>query len=865
MKTIKVLAGSLAAITVGATLALGIFAAPITSLGDYVKVSGSALNSPVIVIGDGATAGSGFAQDVVGAADIAAAVAGYATTSVSTGAVGMGVSGGAEIGTTNTRLYLGDALAKDGVKSTLTKSDLPTLLASGTMTDAAGATYAYDQYITLASGTVTFGNSNADLADPATIITLDTNAGGPGVLNYSVTFNKLLNVSSSDVRNKKLKLLGADYSIGSESLFDGTTNKLVLYGSSLTQTISGGEEKKITVDNVEYTVKLLGVTLSSATILSVNGETQSLNKNTNAIVAGLSIYTDDAFYLSSTDQTQNSAKLSFGSNKLTLTNGSLVSKGAGDGTTIPGTLVALQGSVNSGISKIDIAMAAKDNSHDYVDASTPFVDPVFGAFKLAFGGFAGGSTETLTIDNSGGTAASIKFTDYRGAEKTLTWAYTGSSAFAPSLNSTSTITYVVVENQTVKKNDYVLLTPTQESEFSHVMQYTSASNLGSSNAYIELKDAMSDVTSRFYLTNTGSKTGDMYIDGQVYHAALVTTTTDGAMSFTWGTGSAVNTVGSDNKVTVFPLVKTSKGGWVTLASNTTSVPILGASTVLELPGGTATVANSTTAGSETLACGGTTTTLNAATAGQSVVCAPTGGRLAYNITVNNATNTIGVVPVMGTSQIVYPAVIFREENAKDVSTPEVDVKDFVVTTVGQESGTGITLKVVQPNLTATTTSGFVALTSDASVSKTMDRRGTVVTFDTDGQGLVGITYPDEQAVATVAVGAGPTFGAGAAGTVQQAIKITSPIGKLASEVVNNPAPGADLILVGGPCANSLVAKLLSSSNVTCDSWNYTTGIIKEVIGGFTDGSRALIVAGTLAKDTRDLAKMLIQGTLTYAV
>ncbi|MCX5637306.1 MAG: hypothetical protein NTX52_06390 [Planctomycetota bacterium] len=508
MKTIKVLAGSLAAITAGATLALGIFAVPATTLGDFVKVSGSALNSPVIVVGE--TINPGYNLDVIGAADIAAAIAGYATTPVSTGAVGMGVSGGAEIGTTNTRLYLIDTLDKTGAKSTLTKSDLPTLLASGTMTDAAGATYAYDQYITLTSGTVvTFGNSDAGLADPATIITLDLTAGGPGVLNYSVTFNKLLNVSSSDVRNKKLKLLGTDYSIGAESLFDGTTNKLVLYGSSLTQTMSGSEEKTITVDNVEYTVKLLGVTSLSATILSVNGESQSLERHTNAIIAGLSIYTDDAFYLSSTDQTQNSAKLSFGSNKLTLTNGSQVSKGAGDGTTIPGTLVALQGSVNSGISKIDIAIAAKDNSHDYVDASTPFVDPVFGAFKLAFGGFAGGSTETLTIDNSGSTAASIKFTDYRGDEKTLTWAYTGSSVFAPSLNSTSTITYVVVENQTVKKNDYVLLTPTQESEFSHVMQYTSASNLGSSGAYIELKDAMSDVTTRHYLTNTGSKTGRM--------------------------------------------------------------------------------------------------------------------------------------------------------------------------------------------------------------------------------------------------------------------------------------------------------------------------------------------------------------------
>jgi len=161
MKTIKVLAGSLAALTAGATLALGIFAAPITSLGDYVKVSGNALNSPVIVIGDGtSSSASGFAQDVVGAADIAAAVAGYATAPVSTGAVGMSVSGGAELGTTNTKLYLGDVLTKTGARTTLTKAELPTLLASGSLTDSAGTTYTYDQYLGMQSGTaITYGNS----------------------------------------------------------------------------------------------------------------------------------------------------------------------------------------------------------------------------------------------------------------------------------------------------------------------------------------------------------------------------------------------------------------------------------------------------------------------------------------------------------------------------------------------------------------------------------------------------------------------------------------------------------------------------------------------------------------------------------
>ena len=72
----KVLAGSLAAITAGATLAFGAFGA---GLGDYVTTTDSTLSSPMIVVGNSVPG-----SDVIGAADIAAAVAGYATTTTTT-------------------------------------------------------------------------------------------------------------------------------------------------------------------------------------------------------------------------------------------------------------------------------------------------------------------------------------------------------------------------------------------------------------------------------------------------------------------------------------------------------------------------------------------------------------------------------------------------------------------------------------------------------------------------------------------------------------------------------------------------------------------------------------------------------------
>ncbi|RLJ08672.1 MAG: hypothetical protein DRP16_00925, partial [Candidatus Aenigmatarchaeota archaeon] len=155
--------------------------------------------------------------------------------------------------------------------------------------------------------------------------------------------------------------------------------------------------------------------------------------------------------------------------------------------------------------------------------------------------------------------------------------------------------------------------------------------------------------------------------------------------------------------------------------------------------------------------------------------------------------------------------------------------------------------------------------SDNSITLYGDRYGTMISYDSDNQGVVEISYPDEQATAMVAVGSDPTFTTGTSGgTYEAAVQITSPVAKLDTEV-DTGSLNADLILVGGPCVNTLVATLLAQDNITCDTWNFTKGIIKEYTDAFGSGRKALIVAGTSAdgKDTRDLAAMVMAGTMSY--
>src|SRR4030042_6521673 len=99
----------------------------------------------------------------------------------------------------------------------------------------------------------------------------------------------------------------------------------------------------------------------------------------------------------------------------------------------------------------------------------------------------------------------------------------------------------------------------------------------------------------------------------------------------------------------------------------------------------------------------------------------------------------------------------------------------------------------------------------------------------------------------VAAGSNPVFStAGTGGTYDSAVKIKNPVAKFDNEV-STGALSADLILIGGPCANSLVATLLSSESTTCSTdangfiVKYPNGLIKEVTNAFGSGKKGLVV------------------------
>ncbi|HJW97056.1 MAG TPA: hypothetical protein VJ485_02730, partial [archaeon] len=197
-------------------------------------MSDSTLASPIIVVGtQTANLATEYPNDILGAADIAAAVAGYATTPITVGGgTTVSVTDGVDLATSNTKIYFADSLTKSGLRTTLTRTNLPTLLAQGTFLDAAGTSYTYNQYINMGAGTVAFGTSGGDLNDPKLNLNTGTSTATP-LYNLTLVFNKVLNVTSADVRGQTIEFFGRSYTIGSTSVFAGaSTDKLVLFGGA---------------------------------------------------------------------------------------------------------------------------------------------------------------------------------------------------------------------------------------------------------------------------------------------------------------------------------------------------------------------------------------------------------------------------------------------------------------------------------------------------------------------------------------------------------------------------------------------------------------------------------------------------------
>ncbi len=795
--------------------------------------------------------------DVVAAYKVEKSIKATATTTATTSGETSGLFTG------SSKINANDTIAQ--VKSTLTSTELPTVLKKGSFSGNVDATFT--QTIDLGANTnvnspkLVFAKQPTSSDDPAFGFSLHTSTSN-AIYNATVTFNKAINLTDANSKNQEIVLFGQKYTVGSGT----TATDLILFKSATKMNFdsTGTTSGEATINGKTYTIELITASTTTATI-SVTSEdgtseqkeiTEGFSKKVNGIT--VAINTADS------NNQKYTASVVAGADKITLTSGSAVTVGD-EGTQIDGTLVTMTSNCTS-LTKLVVQVAAKDSDNDALMPGKSFIDPVFKTFKLDFNAGLNiadsnaSNREDIVIRNAGDDKMQIKLTNNRNNEASFQFIknWTGAGMQLQSGDDGKNIT--VVEGGAIVKNEFVMV---GNEDQGYLLKLSTLTNTSSNYAddKVKLQDAF-DSTQVFEATITAEGSGTITIGGKVY--SLNYYANDASTSDNWNITLGYPDSTGTNKV-VYPTMQTSKGGKIAFFEPLTIN--MDTTRGLSIPNGN----------------GYTTVTWdltgNGTFPNDFTVSAPSAGRVAfnntgYNITVGQFTyNLNATLATANTSQLsIYapdaltitlrdPALILIEEKDDNAAYHGV----VVTFEAGADSTDGIGTNDFVRTWSADSQWDAINLASNSNKAKDADLFGTIALTDsTDSdQKWISISYPDEQIYANlygaaegaVISGGGTTGGTGVLVAVEDS-EITSVQDK-------------NLIVVGGSCVNKAAAKILGSENPLCgpdftDKTQVAASqyIIKTIKSPYNADKIAVLVAGYEAVDTKTAVDTLLEGAKT---
>jgi len=794
----KLFAVSTGVVMLGAT-AMGAMAADLGNYPDMFVEDGE-FNGYFVVGENAATVDTLATIDISNAMKYMAA-GDTSTTTVSGEAVSL-ESGGDEI-------YLNDELNEN--IATLTKDDLANVLADGTFTDDDGTDYDYEQVITVgANGIFAFSDSSNDVDDPTMMVELETNTGSP-VYTWEITFDDAVNFTHSDSEGEELVLFGKTYTVGTAS----DSDTLVLLGGADTATVNVGESIDLVVAEESYAVELLGLDASSTTkaSISVNGVSKTFTEGQTKTVGDVEVYVKTVF---KTDDNQGYVEVELGADELTFETGDSVKIGS-DADDIDGTLITITGGVDA-MTKMEVAIVAEDNDVDYILEGESFVDSVFGTVDLLFSDVVNGPSfegeadtgrAMFNIDIEGDDELSITITDENGDVKTIPFNYQGS------LTDDNGETIHVVEGTVMTDDDYFFL---NSGNYHHFMQVTKV-DTDQTNGDVHFKDLFTGTEYKIdddTDLDADEESETITIKGQTYTVYVEDASENEIRiysddySLTSGTGD----------VAVFPYLEL-VGGMdhrIALTDDVTLANVT-AGTTIELPSGDLAdlTGNSTSSGLV--------------------------GTVYYHIS-SNATGattqniTIGISTVAGSAGAMEtePGVLFVEEEDKSDS----DTKNAIFLATTYSGG------YAQVSTPAFTGNSDTETWDDTDFVGYLTNYGSYVLKDgsDDHQQIVSVSYPENPMYAEVYFKAGDAVTTTSSDGTLTKVEIVD-ASKLDSEIADVSAN--NLIVVGGPCANSVAAELMGNPADCAEGFTAGTARIKLFENG---ESVAMLVAGYSGAGTR---------------
>ncbi|MBU3912596.1 MAG: hypothetical protein KKE50_00740, partial [Nanoarchaeota archaeon] len=784
------------------------------------------------------------------------------TQTASGGSTSTGTISGeaAPLFTGGSKLYINDTL--NAVKTIVTKSDMPIVLADGSFSGNVDATYT--ETITLGSiPRIIYGKVPTSSDDPTFALSYSTDY----LYNATTTFNKAVALNHTDSKNQELTLFGKTFTIAAAT--DGTSIVLLKEATTLNFDSSGTTSQEVTVSGKKYTVEMVSASATTATIKVTNeagtNEQKEVSEAASKKINGLTVAVNTA----DTNNLKYTASVVAGSEKVTLSDGNAVTYGDSS-TQIDGTSVGYHGGTVGDLTKLTISVSASESDKDAIKAGEKFIDPVFGTFAVDFSGLnipaESTAREEIAIRTSGDDKMTLDVTDARGNAKTgLQWAInaTGACGDICLQHDSNGHNIVVSEMATINRTDMVVVGNEDEGMLIQITNIVNNSDTGVADT-VTWKDVFTGESQTVSATSEGG--GDITIGGKVYTFAMVPgisglSSDARQIRLQYPDSSAVG------DMIIYPTIQTSKGAklmfytpliinlanWDGNGIDTTTIKIPngdGYRSITAVPGagngfGTNITVNSVVLGNGTLS---TAVTL-------------TGTRLTYNFTATAAnTTTVYLVDPKNNVNIVDPAIVLIEE--KDDNSQY----NAIITTLSAGWTSTTSLKVSDVIRTWRDDGGTagswesLSLPADSNKQYSADLFGTIILQDssTAQDKFAVISYPDEQLYAQLYISASDatiTPGTASGGTVAN---LGYPVYK-DSEV--SSVSTKNLIVVGGSCINTVAAKILGSDSAKCGA-DFTTlasvganqALVKVVTSPYSATKVAMLIAGYEAADTTKAAK-----------
>ncbi len=822
-------------------------------------VSGGAANV-AIVYGTGAGVSS---LDLIQAGHIQTDLQSYmgsGSTSTTTSTSGETVS----IDTSADRVWLNTSL--NSVKSTLTKTDLPTVLADYTFSGNVNSKITSTIKIIAGgpdgdnSGRVVFAKQPTSSDDPAVGISMNSSTTGFGGLYNASSTMAAINFTNADSEGEEIQLFGQKFTVSA----DTDETKLVLLKEAQTVSLSSDDPTtEVTIGGETYTLELVSASDTSATIKVIDSSGTSESKEINE--ADSKTVNDLSVAVKTADETnlKLSASVIVGADKVTIQNAAVVTVGEDDDP-IDGTYAYLVGGTTA-TTEIAIVVTRPDSSNDAILPGESFVDPVFGSFKVDFAGLSSPLDDTnrgtVSITNSGDDTMIVEFTDDAANKKAIDFAHNESGKWILGDNSNYGISVLEGENLSYAANGkkYAVI---GNQDYGHLIELYDVYNqtTGSSaitNDRVKFKDVITGDTYESTFTSTEG-IGTVDVDGKRYTVTFVGTGEDAIVNLKYPSSDSAST-----EYIVFPTIKMDSGALISLYEpvnvNIAGFGLAGDTSTSKLwfpdgdgyTGVTFTLqpdGNDTDAmwsiGSVSVATG-PASTLNASQV--------TIGKLLYNITGTTTVNrtTIKLVnPEGGTAGDLEsnPGLIIFEGKDDDTNYHAVFV-DLESAPAGTSTdGVGVSDIL----FTSTKYHADATRSSDSDFTEDIDWYGVHTTKDASDsdQKTAVITIPEEQVYAQIYVGeisSSVTSSGGSTGSTQ--------LGEvLVTDAEVSSVATKNLIVVGGSCINSAAATLVGGAYCGAawtEATNVGTGqfLIKGYASSTLTSKLALLVAGYEAADT----------------